>query len=369
VSDEIEMSSAMQAREQLEAKQAPAKTKAKPATEEVSNAVEPAAETPVEAPESAETEVEASDAPETPEGAENAAETPEADNEETDARPKKRGKSAEQRIDELTKARREAERRVEEERAQRLALEQRIAALEGGTKPAAVAEPTAPKVDDPKYEGFGVAHPLYEQDYNQYLADLVDHRVAQKLEADKQKSAETSAKDAQEREQKAQADALNAAWNEKAAKAVEKYPDFNEVVVESAKNGEWDLLPLSAAAVQGSDVGDDIAYHLATHPEEAKKLAEAERGYHNAVNAALQAGLNPQVAHMMAAPYLMRGKDIFDGIESTVKGSSPAKKQANHTTNAPEPPSERVRGAGGQFSPDFTRLDCDLASLAKAIQG
>jgi len=361
--DSIEMSSAMQAREQLEEKQAPAKTKAKPATEEVSNAVEPALETSVEAPENAETEAEAIETPETPE--ENAAETPDGD----ESKPKKRGKSAEQRIDELTKARREAERKVEEERAQRLALEQRIAALEGGTKPAAVTEPAPPKVDDPKYEGFGVAHPLYEQDYNQYLADLVDHRVAQKLEADKQKSAETSAKDAQEREQKAQADALNAAWNEKAAKAVDKYPDFNEVVVESAKNGEWHLLPLSAAAVQGSDVGDDIAYHLATHPEEAKKLAEAERGYHNAVNAALSAGLNPQVAHMMAAPYLMRGKDIFDGIESTVKGNSPAKKQANHTTNAPEPPSERVRGAGGQFWPDFTRLDCDLASLAKAIQG
>lgn len=330
---------------------------AKPAKKAKEKPVEEAAE----APESVETATEATEEPEAEEATESEAETAEG---EEGAKPKKRGKSAEQRIDELTKARREAERRAEE-------LELRLQRLEASTKPAnetGPVEPSAPNPSDPKYE-YGAADPAYEQDYNKYLADLVDYRVEKKIADERKANDAKAATDAQQAKMKADADALNARWNETAEKATEKYPDFKETVIESAKNGEWDLLPLSAAAVQGSEAADDIAYHLATHPDDAKKLADAERGFHGVMNAAIQAGMPAEVAKLMAAPYLMRGQEIFEAIEEKAKGGAPARKQANHTTNAPEPPKERVRGGNGQFTPDFTSDNCDLGELARQIRG
>lgn len=328
--EDVELSPALQAQEEAEAKGKKAET---------------AAEAPASSDES---EPEAVEQPEVDDGAENEPEKAE------DEKPKKRGKSAEQRIDELTKARREAERRNEE-------LEARLARLESGQKTAGALNegPKAPDPNDSKYE-FGEAD-------TQFLADMVDYRVEKKLadERESRKVAETS--EAEAAAMQARATELNTAWAEKAAKATDKYPDFTETVVDSAKAGEWDLLPLSAAAVQGSDVGDDIAYHLATHPEEAKKLADAERGFHQARNIALQAGLPPEVVNLLAAPHLMRGQEIFESIEKQYKGKERPK--AKVATDAPEPPKHTVRGGGGKFTQDWSSDDCDLSELNKAIRG
>jgi hypothetical protein len=333
--DDIELSGPLQAQEEAETK-APKGKKAK--------AEEKAPEPVAEAPPTPETDEEAPEQPEASEDAE-----PEKAEEE---KGKRRGKAAAVRIDELTKNWREEQRRREE-------LEARLARLEAGAPAKADDAPKQPDPADPKYE-FGEADP-------NYLADLVDYKVEKRLHDEKQERTKADTDAADEAKRKAMAAELNTAWQEKAAKASEKYPDFNETVIESAANNEWELLPLSAAAVAGSDVGADIAYHLATHPEEAKKLADAERDFHASIAAARQAGLPPEVAQLMARPALRYAQEIFERVEAECKGKEGPKGKT--VTEAPEPPTERVRGNGGRFAPDFSSENCDLGELAKAIKG
>lgn len=59
-------------------------------------------------------------------------------------------------------------------------------------------------------------------------------------------------------------------WQDKQAAAVEKYADFEEVVGES----DAPVTPEMRQAIVESDFGADIAYFLAHHPEEAKRIAQ-----------------------------------------------------------------------------------------------
>lgn len=58
-------------------------------------------------------------------------------------------------------------------------------------------------------------------------------------------------------------------WQEKQAIAADKYPDFEEVVSES----DAPVTQAMSQAIVESDVGADIAYYLAQHPDEAKAIA------------------------------------------------------------------------------------------------
>lgn len=278
---------------------------------------------------------------------------------------KPRHKSAKERIDEITKARREAERRAE-------AAEARLAAMERGDKPA--AQPTAdlraqiveqmgpaPNPEDAKYE-FGDADPQYLIDAATYNA-----RLEAKLEVAEERAAALATE--QQQQIQAAADEANTNWQKLAESGATKYEDFNETVVESAAAKEWPLLPLSALAVASSDNGDEIAYHLATHRDEAQKLAALELQFHQTRDAALEAGLPANLVALFVQPHLDRATEYFEGIQAKVKGAAkPEPKPAKIATDAPEPAKHRVRGGGGQFAPDFTSENCDLESLAKALK-
>jgi hypothetical protein len=241
---------------------------------------------------------------------------------------KKRSKSPSERIAEVTKARREAERRAE-------AAEARLAALEAGKGEAKPEVAQRPNPADDKYE-FGEADP-------KFIEDLIDWKADQKAN-------ERAAKDAEEAERnraKAVGDELNARWQEQAEKATEEFPDFKETVIESADAKEWPLLPLSAAAVAQSEVGYRIAHHLATNKDDATKLARAEQDFHTARAAAIDAGLKPEIAMLMAKPHLNRLEELFDGLEAKAKGK--AKPTGKIATDAPEPVKHQVRGSGGRF--------------------
>ena len=59
-------------------------------------------------------------------------------------------------------------------------------------------------------------------------------------------------------------------WQDKQHAAIEKYPDFEEVVGES----EAPISREMGQAIVESDFGTDIAYYLAQHPDEAKAIAQ-----------------------------------------------------------------------------------------------
>lgn len=270
----------------------------------------------------------------------------EADEPEDEDKPEKgRSKPAKQRIAELTAARREAERRAAE-------LEQRIANMEAG-KPEDGRALEKPDPADEKYQ-FGEADP-------QYLADLTEWKVETRLaERDAERAIEL------QRERAAQVgQTLDAQWAEKAEKAAEKYEDFQETVIEGAANGDWPLLPLSAAAVQGSEVGDDVAYHLATNKADAKKLASLEQQFHETRMLALKEGLSPDLALMFAKPHLDRATEFFEALEA--KAKKRPEKQAKTVTDAPEPPKDRARGGSVKSTPDWGSENADLDALGKML--
>lgn len=197
-----------------------------------------------------------------------------------------------------------------------------------------------PDPNDEKYE-YGEADP-------QYLRDLARYEGRKAF-------AEAQA-EAKEAERKTQAEAvsteLNNKWNEKAAQGAAKYADFNEVVLESAAAGEWPCPPLVAAAISQSDVGADVAYHLASNPDQATAIATGLAT--DPLGAAREFGAIE--GRFMDAPPTAPASNhpldvaIFAGRLSAFINRAPKTEAAPvKTTQAPEPPGHRVRGASGQF--------------------
>lgn len=155
------------------------------------------------------------------------------------------------RIDKAVKAQREAERRADEAEA---ALAQRTE-----SRPAAVqaAQPAAAApAGKPESTNF--------ETYEAYIDALTDWKIATAKAADAKTASERSAADANA--------AKGVAWNAR-VEAVKKLPgleDFDEVTTEAGN------LPISEAmhvTIFESERGPELAYHLAQHPEEAKRIA------------------------------------------------------------------------------------------------
>ena len=100
--------------------------------------------------------------------------------------------------------------------------------------------------------------------------DYMSARVA--FEAEKVVETRLSRVQQAEAERKAQEThhRVLTSWQDKQAAAVEKYADFEEVVGES----DAPVTPEMRQAIVESDFGADIAYFLAHHPEEAKRIAQ-----------------------------------------------------------------------------------------------
>ena len=100
--------------------------------------------------------------------------------------------------------------------------------------------------------------------------DYMGARVAYEAE----RVVETRLTKAQQAEQARQAElshhTVMASWQDKQAAAAEKYADFDEVLGES----EAPMTPDMRQAIIESDLGPDVAYYLAQHPNEAKAIAQ-----------------------------------------------------------------------------------------------
>lgn len=242
---------------------------------------------------------------------------------EEEKTPKKK-QTAQERFDELTKARREAERRAEKAEAilEEYRNSQSKTKEKDEPKPEEKPESLAPDFTDKDKYPLGDLDPQYNQDMLDYM---LEKRMA---EFRKEQEAALSRKEAE-----AEANALQSKWNSKLTAAEETYEDFRETV-SSLENAFRGVDPqhgqFIAETVMGMEKGTDVLYHLAKNPEIVSELIRA-----TPVNAALALGR----------------------LEATFVQEKPKPKVKE--TKAPPPPKEVTKGTNANLSvkPDTDDLD------------
>lgn len=173
--------------------------------------------------------------------------TPEGEGE--DGKPPK--KTAKERIDELTRARHDAERVAEE------------AIAEAERLRAAAAAPVADNDAEPNPE----AYPLGDTD-PQYLKDMGAFGARSAMKEARAQDAEQAERNAAQ----AEASRIDANWAQRETAAEEKYPDYDEKVRRGAEAKAWPCTPIMAHTIKTSEQGADVAYHLASNPDEARRI-------------------------------------------------------------------------------------------------
>jgi hypothetical protein len=187
----------------------------------------------------------------------------ERERDEKNGRFKKKD-SLQQRIDRAVAQQREAERRAAD-------LEAKLKAVT-----------TPPPADDgrPKREDF--------DDWDEYQDRLVDWRVAQRLEADRraEETRQATARDAE----------IAQAYTARVTAFAAATPDFSVAIARAAG------VPISAViqrAVFESEHGPQLAYHLATHPEDALQWTERTKALDLSAAAVVREWLEGKI---LAAP-------------------------------------------------------------------
>lgn len=221
-----------------------------------------------------------------------------AETEEGEEQSKPR-KSAQDRINEVTKARHEAERKAEQaEREREYWREQalRNQPAPQGQQPAESGEP------DPGNYEHGDLDARFIRDHATFHATRAFREEQAKAEAARVQRDQLSAFDA-------------------AAKAVsEKHTDFFDVVGRDYGRAAALCTDAMRQAIMTSEEGPQVAYHLASNPDEARRIA----------------ALDP-ISQIRA---LGRLEGSF---------ANPPAPPRNPATNAP-PATPQVRGAGGRFT-------------------
>ena len=181
---------------------------------------------------------------------------------------------------------------------------------------------------------------------SRYIADVVKFETNKAIAADRAAQETTRQQEAAAVEQRE----LKVAYDANIAAGVAKYEDFEEVVLE----GNWPLSDTLGKLLLKSEVGADIAYHLASNPKEAQEVF----------------GKSPTEQ----ARYFGRLEAKFSSPSSSDAKADTTKQEQTEstplvtakTTKAPEPPANRARGQGGKtkVSPDTT----DFAELEAAYE-
>jgi hypothetical protein len=233
------------------------------------------------------------------------------DEETLEENPKRRRSGAE-------RFRRQRER-AEAAEARAMALEARLAALE---QPQREPELTTQVRNETTLVGQAPDPARYQYgdlDPN-YLSDLADFKAEQKVQALRQELMADRQQEVAYRE----AEVIRDRALQVAEVGTERYPDFNEVVVEGAENDEWPLTETMLQSALDSEKGPDILYYLATHPDEAEKVARMDT----------------------------RQQDRWFG-RMEVQFERPAPRKVSR---APAPVNS-ARGSGGRFAPDPSTSD------------
>lgn len=254
----------------------------------------------------------------------------EARGDEEDDQPKPKKSSAQKRIAELTKARRDAERRNAE-------LESRLEALEKGEKSKqgddSDGQPAGDNTSEPAFEvkdpvsGKALSEPdpkkyKYGEVDSQYLRDVVNYQTAyahSKVQYDAEQT-----RQAQAAEQRVQE--LRESWEKVQDDGLSRYDDFEEVVLAAGDRGDFDLTQSTFEMAAQSEFGADILYHLATNKRTAAKVA--------------------RMNEREQARYLGR---LEAALETSQKGGDKGKTKRKAPGAAPPPSRRAPRGKGGKF--------------------
>lgn len=262
------------------------------------------------------------------------------------AAPKKA--SAQERIDQAVARQRSAERSRDVFQAELRTMGERLARLEGagntnsqqnltGQRQTPTVDPKAP--DPTKYQ--------YGELDARYVADLARYSANQVIEADRQQRTAETAQTAKAREVEQ--------FRAFSAKAAEKFPDFQEVVLDTANRNEWALTEVVAKLAVQSEFGHDVFYDLARDPAEAQRVAN----------------LSP----VEQARWFGR-REAFYSASSAATGQQQTPRngaQSNgtslpvRTTKAPPPPQIRLR-PGGNPEP-VTAATPDFAAFERMVMG
>lgn len=238
------------------------------------------------------------------------------DDKEADKKPAK--KSAQDRFDELTKKRREAERAAAEKDDRIAALEAEIAGLKTAgkkkdlteEKPDVKADPDAPKPEDFEFGEFD----------SRYVSALAAHEAKKIVAAERAKDAETRQADAAAAKAREYGEKLDGHIRS----GIEKFEDF-ESSLEALEKVDGTPSEEARDMILGSEFGAEILYHLGKNPSEAVEMASK--------------------SPVEQARYLGKLEAQFSAQKAaSTKTEKPA------VTKTPPPPANRVRGADGKFS-------------------
>lgn len=182
---------------------------------------------------------------------------PAADN-QTDA-DKGGKKTMSARMSELAQARKAAEKRADDlAAALKIMAENQQQGVTTSTKTADDPRPSRDKFENP-------------DDYDGALIEWSARQATKVAQAETRKALET------EKVKETQTKIVEE-WNKKAAKAAEKYPDFNEV----AFSDDVSITIAMSHVILTAENGDDLVYHLGKNPEEAARIAAlpvAQQGF------------------------------------------------------------------------------------------
>ena len=199
-----------------------------------------------------------------------------AEEEEVVETPAPKKNRAQERINELTRERHEADRKAAALAADLAEVQRRLDELTktpAEVKPAPTeAADTGPKGTDLNEDGSD-KYPLGEYD-PAYLRDFMKHTLS--VEREQQESNRKQA----EAQQAIQAElaAVQESWNEKLTPVKERYPDFDEK--SQALTSTFDHIDSAygeylATTIMSMDYGPDVLYHLANNPEEADAIVKS----------------------------------------------------------------------------------------------
>lgn len=192
----------------------------------------------------------------------------------------------------------------------RLAVqEEEIARLRAGATAAPARQPEALAEPQPPDENSFNSYAEFKAAERKFIADLADYKAEMKLQArDKAKAQESEAAKAKERETEVQT-----TWTKQLEAAHAAHPDLEELLEED--------LPATPAMMQtivGSAYGGEMLHHLASHPEECRRIAS----------------LTPH------------GQQVALGrIEDEISARKPNPEPQKRTTSAP-PPLQPLKGSG-----------------------
>lgn len=189
----------------------------------------------------------------------------------------KKSKGVQKRIDELTANWRNEQREKEWLRQQYEMLQQQV------------QQPTPQQPQAKAPEG----RPTIDQfdDVNDYVEAVTDWKLRQ-AETDRE------ARTRQEREQREQQELLSKV-QKSTDKARQKYPDFDDVVL---NNREIPISPFTAAALADMEGGMDVAYHLGKNPAEAQRIASLPQNRQLIEIGKIEAALAANTRKTTAAP-------------------------------------------------------------------